>query len=92
MFLQHSCIVQCIDSVPRKSRSTVISYPLLNKDLIQFAHRSSKVRKMLIDGERVEAIRLYITGTKFRNITGDPELTNMPPHARDPQSWERRPI
>ena len=45
---------------------------MLNKDLIQFAHRSSKVRKMLIDGERVEAIRLYITGTKFRNITGDP--------------------
>ena len=30
---------------------------------------------MLIDGERVEAIRLY-TGTKFRNITGDPELTD----------------
>ena len=29
---------------------------MLNKDLIQFAHRSSKVRKMLIDGERVEAI------------------------------------
>ena len=49
---------------------------MLNKDLIQFAHRSSKVRKMRIDGERVEAIRLYITGTKFRNITGDPELTD----------------
>jgi len=32
---------------------------------------------MLIDGERVEAIRLYITGTKFRNITGDPELTDV---------------
>ena len=31
----------------------------------------------LIDGERVEAIRLYITGTKFRNITGDPELTDV---------------
>ena len=59
------------------TESTVISYPLLNKDLIQFAHRSSKVRKMLIDGERVEAIRLYITGTKFRNITGDPELTDV---------------
>ena len=50
---------------------------MLNKDLIQFAHRSSKVRKMLIDGERAEAIRLYITGTKFRNITGDPELTDV---------------
>ena len=32
---------------------------------------------MLIDGERVEAIPLYITGTKFRNITGDPELTDV---------------
>ena len=63
--------------IGRGGYKTVISYPLLNKDLIQFAHRSSKVRKMLIDGERVEAIRLYITGTKFRNITGDPELTDV---------------
>ena len=31
---------------------------------------------MLRDGENEEAIRLYITGTKFRNITEDPELTD----------------
>ena len=53
-----------------------LSYSLLNKDMIQFAHRSSRVRKMLSDGANEEAIRLYITGTKFRNITEDPELTD----------------
>ena len=53
-----------------------LSYPLLNKDMIQFAHRSSKVRKMLASGESVDTIRLYITGTKFRNITGNPGLTD----------------
>ena len=53
-----------------------LSYPLLNKDMIQFAHRSSIVRKMQAEGESVDSIRLYITGTKFRNITGDPGLTD----------------
>ena len=53
-----------------------LSYPLLNKDMIGFAHRSSRVRKMLADGESVDAIRLYITGSKFRSITGDPDLTD----------------
>ncbi len=53
-----------------------LSYPLLNKDMIQFAHRSSKVRKMYEDKEKADAVRLYVTGTKFRNITKDPKLTD----------------
>lgn len=53
-----------------------LSYPLLNKDMIQFAHRSSRVRKMIADGESVDAIRLYVTGAKFRSITGDAGLTD----------------
>ena len=53
-----------------------LSYALLNKDMIQFAHRSSKVRKMYADKEKAEAVRMYVTGTKFRNITEDPKLTD----------------
>ena len=32
---------------------------------------------MVLKACLLEAIRLYITGTKFRNITGDPELTDV---------------
>ena len=53
-----------------------LSYELLNKDMIKFAHSSSKVRKMVEDGESVEAIRLYAVGTKFRNVAGNPDLTD----------------
>lgn len=47
-----------------------LSYPLINRDMIRFAHSSSKVRAMLGDRESIDDIRLYIVGTKFRNITG----------------------
>ena len=53
-----------------------LSYDLLNKDMIKFAHSSSRVRKMIEDGESVESIRLYTVGTKFRNITGNRDLTD----------------
>ena len=53
-----------------------LSYGLLNKDMIKFAYSSSIVRKMVEDGESDDKIRLYIAGTKFRKITGNPELTN----------------
>ena len=53
-----------------------LSYELLNKDMIKFAYASSKVRKMVGDGKSTEDIRLYVVGTKFRNITGNPELTD----------------
>ena len=53
-----------------------ISYELLNKDMIKFAQSSSVVRKMIENGESVEKIRLYVVGTKFRNITGNRDLTD----------------
>ena len=53
-----------------------LSYALLNKDMIKFAHSSSIVRKMLAAGEKPKTICLYIVGTKYRNITGNKDLTN----------------
>ena len=53
-----------------------LSYALLNKELIQFAHGSEMVSRMLAAGESEEAIRLYIVGTKFRNVTGNKNLTD----------------
>lgn len=52
------------------------SYTLFNKDLIKFAHSSSKVRSMLDEKASVEKIRLYVVGTKFRNISGNKELSD----------------
>ena len=53
-----------------------LSYALLNKDMIKFAHSSSIVRKMLDAGEKQKTISLYVVGTKFRNITGNAKLTD----------------
>ena len=53
-----------------------LSYAILNRDMIQFAHRSSRVRRMVEDGESVDAIRLYAAGAKFRSITGNHDLTD----------------
>jgi len=53
-----------------------LSYDLLNKDLIRFSHSSSVARAMIVDRKPLEDIRLYITGTKFRNITGNRKLTD----------------
>ena len=53
-----------------------LSYALLNKDLIKFANSSSKVRRMLDEGVKLEDIRLYAVGTKFRNTAGNPGLTD----------------
>ena len=53
-----------------------LSYDLINKDMIKFAHASSIVRKMLAEGASVEDIRLYSVGAKFRSITGNSSLTD----------------
>ena len=53
-----------------------LSYALLNKDLIRFAHRSSKVRGMIADKAPEDEIRLYIVGSKFRTVTGNRDLTD----------------
>lgn len=53
-----------------------LSYDLLNRDMIQFAHRSSVVRDMASAKKSVDSIRLYIAGTKFRNIARNRNLTD----------------
>lgn len=57
-------------------KSGKLSYDLLNRDLIKFAHSSSKVRAMIAEKESEKKIRLYITGAKFRSITGNHDLTD----------------
>ena len=57
-------------------KNGVLSYDLLNKDLIKFGHSSSKVRAMVEEGASPAAIRKYIVGTKFRMITDNYDLTD----------------
>ena len=54
-----------------------LSYDLLNKDMIKFAHSSSIVRKMVEEGVKPKEISAYVVGTKFRNITGNAKLTDQ---------------
>ncbi len=53
-----------------------LSYALLNKDMIKFAHSSSRVRLMIEKKSSLEDIRLYAVGTKFRHITGNSHLSD----------------
>lgn len=53
-----------------------LSYDLMNKEMIQFAHKSEMVGRMIGAGEAEETILTYIIGTKFRNITGNKDLTD----------------
>ena len=57
-------------------QSGKLSYALLNKDMIRFAHSSSVARKMIAEGASVEEIRLYVVGTKFRHVCGNKNLTD----------------
>ncbi|MBP5153858.1 MAG: hypothetical protein ILP12_02475 [Lachnospiraceae bacterium] len=52
-----------------------LSYDLLNRDLIKFAHSSSKVRAMVENGTKTADIRRYVVSTKFRNVTGKKDLS-----------------
>ena len=52
-----------------------LSYELINRDLIKFAHSSKTVHSKLEEGESVRKIRSYIVSTKFRTVTGDKKLT-----------------
>ncbi|MBO7677810.1 MAG: hypothetical protein J6S49_09915 [Erysipelotrichaceae bacterium] len=51
-----------------------LSYELLNKDLIQFAHRSKTVKELIADRKSVKTVRNYLIAVKFRNITGNNDL------------------
>lgn len=55
-------------------KSGKLSYELLNRDMIKFAHSSSRARALIDAKESVDNIRLYIVGTKFRGITGNRKL------------------
>ena len=53
-----------------------LSYTLLNKDMIKFAHCSSIVRKMIGEGAKAKDIVRYVVGAKFRSITRNADLTD----------------
>lgn len=57
-------------------KSGKFSYALLNRDLIKFAHTSSKVRAMIAEKASEKKIHLYVIATKFRGITGDNDLSD----------------
>lgn len=52
-----------------------LSYELLNRDLIRFAHSSKTVRTMLGEGAAVKKLRTYIVSSKFRSVIGNNKLT-----------------
>ena len=52
-----------------------LSYILLNRDLINLAHRSSKVRTMLAEGAKLDSIRDYIVLTRFISVTENHNLS-----------------
>ena len=52
-----------------------LSYELLNRDLIKFAHSSKTVRSMLDEGASVKKVRTYIITSKFSTVTGNRKLT-----------------
>ena len=51
------------------------SYALFNKALIQLAHRSSVVKRMLAEGASVAELRDYVVGAKVRGITKNDKLS-----------------
>ena len=53
-----------------------LSYPLINKDMIKFAHSSSKVRQMIEEGAKPKEISRYVVGSKFRSVTGNAKLSD----------------
>jgi len=48
-----------------------LSYQLMNKDLIQFASKSSIVRKMLSEKTDVDVIVKYIVNSKATSLSGN---------------------
>ncbi|MBQ6126700.1 MAG: hypothetical protein IJI77_06755 [Erysipelotrichaceae bacterium] len=57
-------------------KSGKFSYDLINKDFIKFAKTSKVVGDLLADGATLAKLRNYIVSTKFRNITGNHNLTD----------------
>lgn len=57
-------------------KSGKFSYDHISKEMIQFAHSSEMVGRMLAAGDSEETIRMFIVGNKFRNISGNKDLTD----------------
>lgn len=53
-----------------------LSYDILNKDMIKFAKSSKIVRDMVTERKSAASIRNYIVSNKFKNITGNDDLTS----------------
>ena len=56
-------------------KNGVLSYDLLNKDFIKFMKSSTIVGAMIAERESAGAIRDYVIGNRYRNITGNEDLT-----------------
>ncbi len=52
-----------------------LSYDMINKELIRFAHSSSIVRNMIAENKSLSQIREYIVFNKFRNIADNQDLS-----------------
>ena len=57
-------------------KSGKFSYDLMNKSMIQLAHRSTVVGRMVAAAAKEEEILNYVIGTRLRNITGNHDLTD----------------
>lgn len=57
-------------------KSGKLSYALINRELIQVAHASSMVRRMIEAGDSEQTIRQFVVGNRFRAITGNKDLTD----------------
>ena len=52
------------------------SYDLMNKEMIQFAHKSEMVSRMIGAGESDDAILNYVIATKLANASGNKDLSS----------------
>jgi len=57
-------------------KSGRLSYDLMNKEMVQFAHKSDMVSRMIAAGEDEDAIVRYVVATKFQNASGNKDLTD----------------
>ena len=57
-------------------KSDKFSYDLLNKDLIKLANSSKQVQSLIEDGSDEYNICVCLAGIRFRDLTGNSELTD----------------
>jgi len=57
-------------------KSGHLSYDLINKEMIKFAHASTIVSKMIEEGDSEETLRNYIVSNKLRNIAENDDLSD----------------